>query len=447
MKHKLILTAIALTCCTLAVQPLLAQEKKAITLNEAVELGLKNSKQLKSSQARIDQATAMLQESYDRRLPDVSVSGSYLRVNSPNISLKSSNSSGGGTGGGGTPSVSQAMYGILNASYNLYSGGKVKYGIESAKYLLQASKLDSAHDRGDVIINIIGAYINLYKAKAAVNLVQENLEQSRQRESDFINLEKNGVVARNDLLKVQLQTSNVELSLLDAENNWKLANVNMDLLLGLPEATELATDSASIVSASELKSIDDYEQQGFQNRKDMQALMLRKKAAGVNIKTVNAEYYPSVALSGGYIALDVPGFLSVTNAVNAGIGVKYSLSSIWKTKAKLAEAKAQENQLIANEDLLGDNMRYQVNQAYQTYLLSLKKIDVYIKAIDEAQENYKITKNKYTNTLATTTDLLDADVAQLQAKLNYAFAKADAVLAYNRLMQAAGILTDKPTNN
>ncbi len=444
MKHKLILTAIALACCcTLTVQTLLAQEKRAITLNEAVELGLKNSKLLKSSQAKIDQATAMLQESYDKRLPDVSVSGSYLRVNSPNVSLKTSSSS----GGGGTPSVSQAMYGILNASYNIYSGGKVKYGIESAKYLLQASKFDSAHDRGDVMINIIGAYINLYKAKAAVDLVKENLEQSRQRENDFINLEKNGVVARNDLLKVQLQTSNVELSLLDAESNWKLANVNMDLLLGLPEATELATDSGSIVSPVDLKSIDDYEQQGFQNRKDMQALLLRKKAAGVNIKTINADYYPSISLSGGYIALDVPGFLSVTNAVNAGVGVKYSLSSIWKTKAKLAEAKAQENQLVASEGLLGDNMRYQVNQAYQTYLLSLKKIDVYVKAIDEAQENYKITKNKYTNTLATTTDLLDADVAQLQAKLNYAFAKADAVLAYNRLMQAAGILTDKPTNN
>lgn len=444
MKHKLLITAIILSSCAMLLQTAAAQETKNLTLNEAVELGLKNSKQLKSSGAKIAEATAILQEASDRRLPDVNVSGSYLRVNSPNITMKSSSSS---SGGGGGISVSQAMYGILSGSYTIYGGGKIKYGIESAKYLQQATLLDSAHDRGDVIINIIGAYINLYKAKEAVALVKEDLEQARQRDADIANLEKNGIVARNDLLKSQLQTSNVELTLMDAENNWKLANVNMDLLLGLPETTVLATDNGAMQPPTDLKSIDDYEQLGFQNRKDMQALTLRTKAAGTNIKSVKGDYYPSVALSAGYIALDVPGFLSVTNAVNAGIGVKYSLSSLWKTKAKLAEAKAKEAQLQAGQEILSDAMRLQVNQAYQAYLLSLKKIEVYNKAIEQAAENYKIVKNKYDNTLATTTDLLDADVAQLQAKLNHAFAKADAVVAYNKLVQAAGLLTDKPSNN
>jgi outer membrane protein TolC len=143
------------------------------------------------------------------------------------------------------------------------------------------------------------------------------------------------------------------------------------------------------------------------------------------------------------VALDVPHFISIVNAVDAGIGIKYNLSSLWKTKAKLQEAKAEENELIANQDLLTDNVRYQINQAYEAFLLSQKKIDVYVKAIEQANENYKITKNKYDNTLATTTDLLDADVAQLQAKLNYAFAKADAIVAYNKVIQAAGLLTDK----
>jgi outer membrane protein len=66
---------------------------------------------------------------------------------------------------------------------------------------------------------------------------------------------------------------------------------------------------------------------------------------------------------------------------------------------------------------------------------------VYNKAIEQANENYRITKNKYDNSLVTTTDLLDADVAQLQAQLNYAFAQADAVGAYNKLLQTAGLLT------
>ena len=52
---------------------------------------------------------------------------------------------------------------------------------------------------------------------------------------------------------------------------------------------------------------------------------------------------------------------------------------------------------------------------------------MYTEAIEQAAENYKITKNKYDNSLVTTTDLLEAEVAQLQTKLNFAFAKADAM--------------------
>src|SRR6202000_1462405 len=95
----------------------------------------------------------------------------------------------------------------------------------------------------------------------------------------------------------------------------------------------------------------------------------------------------------------------------------YNLSSLWKTKSKLAEATAKVQELSANEEMLNDNIRLQINQAYQAYLVSQKKIEVYKKAVEQANENYRITKNKYDNSLATTTDLLDADVAQLQAKL------------------------------
>jgi outer membrane protein len=230
------------------------------------------------------------------------------------------------------------------------------------------------------------------------------------------------------------------LSLYDAESNWKLANVNMDIMLGLPEKTMIVQDTTVIQGPTDVQSIDEYEKQALEKRKDMKALSLRQKAAGTGIKIAKGEYYPGIALSGGYIAADVPGLLTITNAVNIGVGVQYSLSSLWKTKAKVAQAKAREQQIMADEEGLNDNVRYQINEAYQGYLVSQKKIDVYEKAIDQATENYKITKNKYDNSLVTTTELLDADVAQLQAKLNHAFAKADLVVAYNKLLQSAGLL-------
>lgn len=423
-----------------------AQEKRSLSLTEAIDLSIKNSKQLKSSQAKIEEATAALKEAVERKLPDAGVSGSYLRLNKPNIDLKTKKDNG-NTGGGTTtsesPSPSQAMYGIANVSMPIFSGFRIKYGIESAKYLEQAAKLDAENDKGAIILNTIDAYNNLYKSKEAVDLVTENLQSARERAAQFANLEKNGLLPRNDLLKAQLQVSNTELSLLDAQNNWQLANINMDLMLGLPEKTELVIDTASLQAPMNLKGVDEYVQLALQNRKDLSALSYREKAAATAVKATKGEKYPSLAVTGGYVAANIPGVLTVTNAVNIGIGVQYSLSSLWKNKSKVEQAEARQKQVVAGEELLADAIRLQVNQAFQNYLVSNKKIAVHENAVAQATEAYRVIKNKYENGLATTTELLDADVAQLQARLNFAFAKSDAVVAYDKLLQSAGLLTSQ----
>jgi outer membrane protein TolC len=82
-----------------------------------------------------------------------------------------------------------------------------------------------------------------------------------------------------------------------------------------------------------------------------------------------------------------------------------------------------------------------VNKSYLTLLSYRKKIEVYSSAVTQAEENYRIVKNKFDNSLATTTDLLEADVAQLQARLSYTLARADAFVSYNKLLQVTGMLS------
>jgi outer membrane protein TolC len=430
---------IAIISC-ISASTAIAQTMQKITLQDAIAMSIKNSKHLKISNAKIDEATAVVKEAQDNQLPDFKISGSYLRLNSANINLKTKSDSS-GAGGGRTPKVNSAAYGIASLSLPIYAGGRIRYGIESAKYLAQAAKLDADNDKDAVIYNTTNAYINLYKAGKAVNIVKENLQSSMSRDTNFSNLEKNGLLARNDLLKSQLQTSNIELSLLDAENNLKIANVNMDLMLGLPEETTIEIDESFVNTQQDVKPFTDYETAAFQNRTDVQALAFRKKAAATGIKSAKAETYPTIALSGGYIAADIPHLVTITNAVNIGVGVSYNLASLWKTNTKVQQAKAREIQVNESEDILSDEIRLQINKDYQNYLLSQKKIDVYQKATEQATENYRITNNKYQNSLVTITDLLEADVSLLQAKLNSSFAKADAVLAYNKLLQTAGLLS------
>ncbi len=412
-----------------------AQESKKITLQQAIDLSIANNHNLRISDLKITEAIANVRAAKDHRLPEASLSGSYLRLNSATVNLASAPE------GQGGPDINQAVYGMINASYPIYTGGKLKYGIESANYLEQAARLNAANDKDGVIYNTIEAYTNLYKAGIAVSVIKENLIASSKRDTTFSRLEQNGLLARNDLLKAQLQTSNISLALLDAESNLKLANVSMDLIMGLPENTMIEVDPAFLDESQQLSTIDELTNKGLNLRKDVQVLEFQQKAAATSIKIAKADAYPSVALTGGYVAADIPGFITIANAVNVGVGVKYNIASLWKTNTGQDKAEAMLLELQSSKQLLSDQIKLQVNRDYQSYLLSKQKINVYETAILQATENYRITNNKYNNSLVTITDLLEADVSLLQAKLNVSLAKADAALAYQKILKTTGSLS------
>jgi outer membrane protein len=442
-KYPVLFIAVLITVSNLFSIVVKGQDVKALTMQETVNLSLQNSHTLKASSARIEQAQAAVKQATNNRLPNASISGSYLYLANPSYSLKtgggSSDTSGHGTS---LPKINQAMYSNFSVSLPVFTGGKIKYGIESAKFLEQAMSLDVDQDKEGVILNSIQAYINLYKAAATRNVVKENLLQSKSRDSVLSRLEHNGLLARNDLLKSELQTSNIELSLLDAETNLKMANVNMDLMIGYPETTILKPDTTGFSKEFSLKTLDDYEQLAFQNRKDMQAFSFRKEAAIAGISVAKSDLYPSIALSAGNITANIPGLVAVRFAGNVGVGLKYDISSLWKSKANIDAAKSRVTEITANEAQLSDGIRLQVNQSFEDYLLSQKKTEVLNNAVGQAEENYRITKNKFDNSLVTTTDLLDANVALLTAKIQLAVAKADVLLAYSKLLETSGILSN-----
>ena len=418
------------------------QESHPLSLGDAVVASLAHSNELKIDKSKINASTAAVQDAKNSRLPDIDISGQYLRVNEPNIGLKFDSGENEGeqeSAGGSFPAVNQVMFGMATASLPLFTGGKINQSIASAKFLETAARLDAQYDRQHIIQNTVSAYYNLYKAQAAVALVKENLKSSQQRVKDFQNLEANGLVARNDLLKVQLQESNLELALINAENNAAVCNYNFNLMLGLDGQTLLALDTAVLIATPLALSVDEWEANALDHRSDYQALANRKQAAHAGVNIAKSAYYPALAISAGYMGANIPHALTVTNALNAGLGLSYNLGSLYKAGAKIRQAKAQEEELLWHREQLSEGIKSQIHQAYLDYSQSLKKIEVYLKAMEQANENYRITKNKYENSLATTTDLLDADVARLQAQIDYAYAKADAAVAYHKLYESAGL--------
>ncbi|MCB0467736.1 MAG: TolC family protein, partial [Aequorivita sp.] len=257
---------------------------------------------------------------------------------------------------------------------------------------------------------------------------------------DFSNMEENGLLARNDLLKAKLQQATIEISLEESKKNERILNYTLSVLLKLPENTIVETVNTDFGKTTGIISSEI-------SRNDLQALEFQKEAAKDQIKVAKSNYYPSLALVGGYMALDLDNLVTVTNAMNIGVGVSYNLSNLFKTKSdvKLAKSKVQELEYTTNMTL--DKIKVQVENAKQEYRLSQKKFEVYTQSEEQATENYRIVKDKYDNGLIDTNDLLEADVQQLQAKIDLAYAKANITQKYYELLTAEGVLTDQFTQN
>lgn len=435
---------ILLALCAVVSMPVFGQEARLMSLDEAINLGLQNSHLIKISDAKIKEAEANLDEAKNRQLPDFKLSGTYIRLGGANVDFKAmqstQQSSEGQQQGRSIPKVNQAAFGSANLSWPVFAGGRIRYGIESSQYLLEAAKLAEGNDRDAIVYNISQAYTNLFKASQVIQVIQQNLEAARQRDSQYIKLENNGIIPRNDRLKAQLQTSQIELQLLEAQSNFSIANTNMDLLLGIPQHIKLAVDTSFLNQNADQKELGYYENEALQNRNDVQANYYRQKAAALGVKAAKAEKFPTLAITGGYVAVDVPKVLTITNAANAGVGFQYDIANLWKKNSNLKKAEAQEAQLSASQLLLADNIRLEVNRDYENALLSKRKIEVYEKALSQSEENYRIVKNKYDNGLATITDVLDANAARFLAQMNIVNARADAALTYQKLLQSTGTI-------
>ena len=276
----------------------------------------------------------------------------------------------------------------------------------------------------------------MYQANQTQKLFEDNLKAVKQREKDFSNAVDNGLLAKNDLLKAQLQSSTIQLGLDSALKNAALINFQLVNLMQLPDNTIIDIDIETIKSetaASQLINFDG-------NRNDLEAVYYQQKAAETGIKLAKANYFPAVNLVGGYIALDLKNALQVTNAMNVGIGISYDMTSLFKNdkNVKLAVSKSKQSTLATA--ILSEKIKEEIKEADENYKLSSKQNKVYSEAVAQSTENFRIVKDKYDNGLSNTNDLLEADVQQLNAKINLALSQADLALRYYQTQFASGTL-------
>jgi len=412
------------------------QDKKGLTLSEAATRAISQSTVSKLADTRIQSAEGELNVAKSELYPNFSLTGQYMRLSQANVNLQFSTGSGdAGGNSNSSPVVDQLLIGQANASMPLFSGFKLKNNLESGKNHVVATRMSAQNDKETVTLQAVTEYVVQYKAQQRVLLIRENLKTAQQRVQDFRAKEANGILARNDLLKAQLHESHVLLVLEEAEKNRDILNRQLTTLLQLPKGTRIETDSTSVLQGGGIASRDSLD------RKDLLSLEYEQRAAENRIKAEKAAYFPSISLTGGYIALDLHNAITVTNALVGGVGVSYDLAGIFKSGNKVRLARSKAKELEYQHQLLGEQIDLQVANARQEYELAEQKQKVYEKSREQALENYRIVKNKYDNGLSDTNDLLEADLDQLQSKIDLSNARADLTLKYYDFIGTEGVLS------
>ncbi|PJJ84092.1 TolC family protein [Mucilaginibacter auburnensis] len=437
IKIPLIAVLLALLLMSLVNTRANAQDR-TLRLQEAIELGLQNSKVLKLSQSKIDEAVSQYNQEKDRALPEGSVSLAYNRAQIPynRLSLGEQSIS--------LPKSANAFLGIASVNQTIFAGHRLKYAQESTNMLTDIARLDAVKDKDQITYDIINAYYNLYKVQQSIKVVNQNLETIDDQIHQSQRFFEQGLVTKNDVLRFQLQRSNIQMNGVDLESNRKIINHNLNILLGLPESTRLVIDEIPMAKRA-IGTLNDYVDSALTNRKELAQLDIRKQIAETNIKSIKANTTPTLAASVGAYYVDVsanpiPRSGNFITPVTVGLTASWNFGTLWTNKNKIAQAKIQETEVDINKGIVSDQLRNEVNQNYQNYITAMDKIQLLQTAIEQAGENNNILASKYKSNIASATDRADAETLLYQAQINLALAKADADLAYYTLIKSTGKL-------
>lgn len=420
----------------------LYSQSQKLTLQESIQLGLKNSKDLKISQSKLRNSEAKVSEVNSMFLPQLRFMANYTRLsdNVPPFQVTTPFS----------PIPIKISDPVLN-NYNLrlslqqplFTGLKLLSSRKAAEYNFNAAEREYSKEMNETAMNIHSAFWNYYRASEIKNLLEKSLKQIENHLKDTKNFLENGLVTQNDYLKLQVQFSNTKLQLIEAENNLNVTRAVFNKAIGLPlqSITEIAANELEFQIAE--YDIDNLIKEAKQNREEIQSLSFRLKSAEENITSAQSGWFPNVYLTGNYYYSNPnTRFQPLVDKWNDTWDVGVTLSwDIWDwglTSSRTAQAEELSVQTQASLEKLNELIEIEVYQSYLNLMKSKEKVDVSKLSLEQSSENYRITSEKYKEQLATSTDLIDAEISELQAATNLTSSLIEYNLAKVRLEKSIG---------
>lgn len=416
----------------------MAQTQRKMTVNELFDLVESGSRVLKSQTTGMEVASRGVEEAKSKRLPEVNASlmASY-NGNVLMLDRDFSNPYG----------FSQPHFGnsfSLQAEQVVYAGGAINAGIRLAELQKQQSENGISLIRNRQRFLALGQYLELYKIANGIKVYESNISLTEKLISDIKAKQSQGMALKNDVTRYELQMEQLKLGKRKLEDQKSIVNHQLCNTLSI-EGVEILPDidleKMNYGNASESK---------LQNEAIAVSPMLQQSSLGIQmadqqLKLAKSELMPKLAVVAadnfsGPFTYDIPPIDKNFNIWYVGVGVKYSLSSLFKSNKTIRKAKALQRQSIDEHAVVGETLSNQVQQAYTLHQQAFVELSTQQKSVELARQNYQVVNNRYLNQLALITDMVDASNIKLDAELQEVNARINVAYTYYNIKFAVGNL-------
>lgn len=449
-----------LTWILLLLAPLAAADE--LSLQQAVDLALRENVGMKLAAQRIEAADGQLAAARGLLAPQLSASGSIMRLNSLigmdafsyRLPVLDSNQAPTGlyvpmtSASISSDNIGNAYSAKLSANWPIYTGGKIWQGYQISRLNRQAADWSADSARAEIILSVKRAYYGLLLAQSAHKVTREAVTSIEKHVERVRALYQKGMVSRYDLLRAEVQLSNMQPQLIRMQNAVQLARQTFNMTLNRePGAEVILIDSMEFrpaeIDSSRLLSL------AMENRPEYQSLLLRQKMVDRAKLISYSSYQPTVALIADYSYSKGSGFTAGDDwnkNWDLGVAASWPLFDGGTGLGRIKEARANVRQLSLAREMLEDGIRLEVTAIYLTLQASQKAVLSQQRSVEQAQEALKIAQVRYENGQATNLDVLDAQLALTQAQTNSIQAVHDYLISLAMLEKATGRAIQKSDN-
>ena len=432
----------------------------ALTLQEAVNIALKDNLQIKAEQLKAKEKYFEYKAAKGYLFPQLSLGYFFMRTNQPPYSIMfrmnthslqfprqqpPNNPNDSQQVFYWTAMSFKAMEDYFNnpGSNQLYDlklsiqipiwlGGKVRNMIKGKLFEWKAQQLMAGRKAEEVAYSVSDTFLKVLYAKAAVKATETALKDVEHHLKVVQAMYKNGMALLSDLLRVKVYYETVKAKNTEAKNNLYVAKKALAFLLHKNWNPETLKVEGELYCPSPQKVEKEFLQLknwAFKARKDLLALKEGITAVNYYKKATWGKYLPDIVAFGEYHLYDnnrVGNF--VANSYMVGVGFQWKLFDGLNAFNKARMLKEKERELRTTLTFAKEGIDFQLNKALKDYETAYADFKRSVTAIQQAQESLKIVEARYKKGLARIVDLLD-----VQAQLDKArFEKAQALYKCNK---------------